>query len=432
MPVVHALQVDRALRTLEVVDIGGLAVLTSGIGHAWYEVGELGSEGEVRHSLGADAWQEVDNLRHPRHLCLPVEVNTPDGIARRLLAEVVLLSERFLVEVHHGGTQVEVGLELIVEVQTQHALGHHRERVVLARHAYRGAAAQDALVDDTHRTHGVVDGVVDILYERHTAGCHSHASRGHAITQRYLATHLRGEVAFEVELVLVGILLSEGAGHGVERVVAVLVGILAVAQQLAEVFTERLDQGEEDTTCGRLYDATVESSRVEPVHNSVGIVVLTGCVHTVETQELDEGHTLLRSVDEETRAHSAVSTLVYDVQAEVVAAYLSALQEVDVLHHKPPHRIAGIYGSTFQQLHHEGVRVVHTVGGHLTHLIDGGIADNLILEGDSQHLVVTQRLTERDESEVFVEGIFAAVKQAGTLYLLVVGGSRQSETLHIA
>ena len=124
-------EVDAALRTLEVVHIAHTSLLATGAAHTGDEVGELGRQAQVRRGFGVDARQQVHQLRHQRHLASPVHIQSPDGIARRLVAEIVLLRQRLLVQVHHRGANVEVLLHLVVQVQSQHPLGGHAERVVL-------------------------------------------------------------------------------------------------------------------------------------------------------------------------------------------------------------------------------------------------------------------------------------------------------------
>ena len=65
-------------------------------------------------------------------------------------------------------------------------------------------------------------------------------------------------------------------------------------------------------------------------------------------------------------------------------------------------------------------------------MIDVGVTHHLVLVSHSQHLVVAQRLVEGDETQLGVEGVFVALQQAGALYLVVVGATRQSQALHIA
>ena len=361
-----------------------------------------------------------------------VEVDAPDGVAGGLVAEVVFLRQGFLVQVHHRGTQVEVGLKLIVEVHAQHTLARHAETVVLRTHADGGVGGQDALVDDAHSAHGVVDGVVYVFYQRHTPGGHRHTARAHAVAQRYFPTHSRGIVTLKIEPIAVCILLGEGLGHGVERVEAIAVGHLVVGQQPSQVLAEGFHIGEEHTSRGGLDDTALEGGRVEPVEHSVGIVVALGGVHAVQPEHLYEGLALLRSFGEEADAHASLATLVEDVEPEVFPAYLTAFQEVDIFHHQAPQRAVGVGGGAFEEFHHQGGGVVHSVGGQFAHLIHRGVAHHLILEGHGQHLVVGQRLVEGDEAQLPVEGVLVGGQQAGALHLLVVGAGHQSEALHVA
>ena len=80
----------------------------------------------------------------------------------------------------------------------------------------------------------------------------------------------------------------------------------------------------------------------------------------------------------------------------------------------------GIHGCTLQQFHNEGIRVIHTVGRQLAHLIDIGVSHHLVLESHSQHLVITQRLVQRNKTKFAVEGIFVGRQQSSTFHLFIV------------
>ncbi len=398
VPEGDALDVNAALGALKVVDIGDLALRAARRGKPGDEVGKLGGEAEVGGRLGLNTRQQVHQLGDERHLVLVVQVETPNGVARRLLAEVILLRQRLLIEVHEGAANVEVGGYLIVQVGAQQALGHHAERIVLAAHADGGAAAEYALVDDTHGAHGVIYGVIDILNQRHAARRDCHRPLRHAVSQRNLAAHRAGEIALDVELVLVGILLGEGAGHRVERVEAVLFGKVVVAQYCPEVAAERLYVWEEDAARTGLDGAALVGRAVKPVKHAVGVVIALRTVHAVEAEQFDERNALLRPVGEIAYAHPALAALIQHVQAEVVPPYLGALEEINVLHHQFPQRAAGVYRGALDKFYDKGVGVVHAVGGQLADLIDGGVANHLILVGHGQHLVGAQGLVEGDEA----------------------------------
>ena len=91
-----------------------------------------------------------------------------------------------------------------------------------------------------------------------------------------------------------------------------------------------------------------------------------------------------------------------------------------------------VHARTLEELYDERIGVVHTVGGELTDLIHVGVANHLVLEGYGEHLVIAQRLVEAYEAQLAVEGIFVAVQQARTLYLLVVLSTGHAEALHVA
>ena len=85
----------------------------------------------------------MQNLDHPldeaflKHINFLLTEHTigyhaPDAIAGGFFAKVVFLRKGLFVEVHEGGTDVEVGLQFVVDVGTRHSFGHHAEGVVLA------------------------------------------------------------------------------------------------------------------------------------------------------------------------------------------------------------------------------------------------------------------------------------------------------------
>ncbi len=431
MPEHYALQVDAALSALKVVDIRDAALFTARAGDAGDKLCELRRKGEVRRSLGIDTGQHVHQLGDERCLVLVAQVEAVYAVAGRLLTEVVLLGQRLLMQVHEGGTHIKVGFYLVVDMGTRHGLGHHAERIILAADTDWGATAQDAFVHNAYRSHGVVDGVVHIFYQGHTACSDGHRPRRDTVAQRYFSTHRGGVIALYIELVLVGILLCKGARHGVERVETVFLRKLVVPYQPAQVAPEGLHIGEEDAAGAGLDNTSFEGGTVEPVEHTVGVIIVLRSIHPVKPEELNKGDALFWTGSEVAYAHASFTALVEDVQAEILTSYLCTPQEIDVLHHQLPQRTAGVHARTFNQFHHQGVGVVHTVGSQLSHLIDCRVANHLILESYGQHLVGTQRLAQGDESQLRVERILTAVQQAGTLHFLVVGSGCETCSLHI-
>ena len=267
-------EVDAALGSLKVVDVGDAALFAASGGKAGDELSKLGGEGECGWCLGVDAGQPVDGFGDEGGIMAVAEVKAIDAVGSGLVAEVVFLGEGFFVEVHEGGSDVEVGFNLVVDVSASHGLGHHAEGVVLAADADGGTTAEDAFVDDADCAHGVVDGVVDIFNERNASGGDGDGAGGDTVAKRYFTADGGGEIALDVEFVFVGILLGEGAGHGVQRVEAVLRGKLIVVDNLTQVAPEGFDIGEEDAACAGLDDTALEGSTVEPVEDTIGIVVV--------------------------------------------------------------------------------------------------------------------------------------------------------------
>ena len=113
-------------------------------------------------------------------------------------------------------------------MQAEHALGGHAETVVLAADADRRVRREDALVRDAHRTHRIVNRIVHVLYQRHTAGRDGYRAWRHAVAKRYLTADTCGVVALKIELVAVGILPRQRLRHGIQRVKAVPVGKVVV------------------------------------------------------------------------------------------------------------------------------------------------------------------------------------------------------------
>ena len=162
-----------------------------------------------------------------------IKIETPNAVTGGLISKIILLGKWLLREVHKGTPDIEVGLHLIVDMGTHHGFRHHTERVVLTADTNGSSAREDAFIDDTYRTHGIIHRVVDILNQRHTTCSNCYRPLRDTIAQRYLTTDGAGIIAFEIEFVLVGILLSQGPSHGIKGVEAIFFSELVIAQQLS-------------------------------------------------------------------------------------------------------------------------------------------------------------------------------------------------------
>ena len=78
---------------------------------------------------------------------------------------------------HECTAHLEVGSKVILPVQSGHGLALHAVLgVALQLYVYAGTGINDALVDDGHRTHAVVNGVVAVLNQGGTSGGNNYRS----------------------------------------------------------------------------------------------------------------------------------------------------------------------------------------------------------------------------------------------------------------
>ena len=170
--VAHIAQV---LGILEVVDIRGIVLCAAGI--TGYEVGKLSRERYLRGLRDVQQRQFVEHLRQPLALLFPVHVESPDGVVQRLVAHVHLGGHRLLGEVHQRTSHRKVLREVVLPVHAQHGLSLHAVAgIVFERHADVGAGIDDALVQDGHLAHRVVDGIVGAFLQGDTASSYHHRS----------------------------------------------------------------------------------------------------------------------------------------------------------------------------------------------------------------------------------------------------------------
>ena len=91
------------------------------------KVGELAFQLEVRLRGRAMETQQVDSLRHKRHLRLVVEVHTPYRVGNRLITIIHLLGDGTLTQMQRSSADIEVLVKSIVEVEAKHALVGQRD-----------------------------------------------------------------------------------------------------------------------------------------------------------------------------------------------------------------------------------------------------------------------------------------------------------------
>ena len=428
-PVAHRHQVDGRLSGLKIIDIG-CTTLTDLTVVARNEMGKLAVEIQVRFGGRIVESQQINSFREKRHLGLISEIHTPNQVVDRLIAIIDLIGDRTLAQIQQRGTHREILGENIIQIHTEHALVGLIGIVYLRRDLNRRSGSQDALVDDRHHTHVVVDGVVDIFRQLHTAGCHLHRFGRTAAREVEFGTIRRTVTTLNVVLVLVGDLLRHRLRHRVQRIESVFVGQLRLIDHRTQVLTERLGGGEIDAAVIRVNRTTCKMGAVNEVENTIGRGILL-LVQTVQTHQPNQRNALLRTLREETIRGALGVARVEDVQAEFVGRDLIGRKAIHVLHHQIPQRRFGVQVRALQQLGTYTVRGGHLVG-ELTHLVHFVVADHGVLERNGQHLVGGQRGVQGDETQFGVHRVFVGRQQTRTLHLFVVGSGLKSDGLHVA
>lgn len=125
-------QVDGALRCLEVVDIAA-ALVGARLLFVGNELGELAAHAQGRRCCGVDGRNLVQKICQPHEVGVVVEVDAPDGVVDGLVADVDLLGQSFLAEVHDGGADVEPFRELVVDVESEKRFPLCREHRLVSR-----------------------------------------------------------------------------------------------------------------------------------------------------------------------------------------------------------------------------------------------------------------------------------------------------------
>ena len=153
---------------LEVVQIGCIAlnavVLTGN------KLCKLAVEGNKAGLCALDKWQLVDEVGEPLALLLPTDMEAPQRILQRFVAHADLCGERLLTQVHQSTAYSEVLVDFVIQIQTKHRFTLHAVVVItLYGGTDIGTGIKEALVDDCHTPHVVIDSVVGILCKCRTA-----------------------------------------------------------------------------------------------------------------------------------------------------------------------------------------------------------------------------------------------------------------------
>ena len=261
--------------------------------------------------------QQVDGFCDEGHLRLVGEIHTPDQVVDGLVTVVHLVGDGTLAQIQQCRPDGEVLREDVVQIDTEHALVGLVGVVHLRLDLDGRARSQNALVDDGHHAHVVVDGVIDVFRQCDTAGGHLHRFGGAAALEVELRAVRRAIATFDIVFVLVRDLLRHRLRHGVQRVEGVFVGQRRIVQHCAQVLAERLCRGEIDASVTGVDGTAVEVGTVDEVEDTIrgGILML---VQPVKAHQTDQRDALLFTLREEAVRRALRIARVEDVQAELV------------------------------------------------------------------------------------------------------------------
>ena len=408
--------VELVLGVFEVVQVGGIILRAAR--RTGYQVGKLARKLYLRWLRQVQQGQFVEHVGEPLRLLFPVQAQSPERVAQRLLAHAHLRGEGLLVQVHHRAAKREVLVELIVPVHAEHRLALHGiVGIRLEGGLHISTRIDDALVQDSHLACRVVHGVVASLLQLHAARRHLDRPLRHVVgTEGDDVGRVALELSRQQELVLLGYLLGHGLGRVVQLVEAVLVGQRAksfLLQVAAQVVAERLCRGQEDA-------AIVHGVALHEVELPVGVGLLV-VVQAVQAHHLQQSGRLQRLLRQVVQVGARGVALVLDVHSELLLLH-ARCQVVHVLHHQRPVALRGVVRRVLQRLHEDGFVGLCLVGRELTHLI--GLAAVGVLVGHGQHLVGLQARLQRHIAQGRVHGVFARRQQACARQAFVVHPAR--------
>ena len=396
---------NQVLRILEVVEIGGIVLRTTG--SPGNELGKLAGELYLRRLRDVEEGHFVQHVSKPLRLLLPAHVQAPDGIVQRFLAHRHLRRQGLFRQVHQRTAEDEVLREVVLPVHAVHRLALHAVfGVRLQRHVDVRAGIDDALVEDGHLAGRIVYRVVGTFLQGDATGRHHYRTLRHVIgtegddvgTRAFVLSH-------QHELVFLSRLLGNGLRRVVELVEDVLVGDSRQTCCLElgpQVVAEGLCRGQEDT-------AVLHGVALHEVELSVGMS-LHIIIQTVTAQELQQGRTLDGLLGQVGQVDAGGVALVLDVETEFL--FLDAGgQVVDVLHHQVPVALCRTVRRVLQRLDEERLPRVGDVAGKLAHLERASAVG--VFEGDSQHLVGLQAGLEGDEAQGLIHRVLRRRQQTG-------------------
>ena len=218
-------------------------------------------------------------------------------------------------------------------MRAEEALPLHRERaLVLQFDIHIRTALKNRSVQDSHGSHRVIDGVINVLNQRRTAGGHGDRTSRHIHRTQ---TDLTAVGAFvftgEVEFILLAQLLR----YDQRRVVQLLIAVFlyeprVVAQTLRQMASERLQDREDNLAAARINGQALDE--VEPTIWA-GVMFLVQAVEVHHADQLFAADGAFVQVLD-IRSHRVVP--VGYIEFKFLLLNTRRAERVDIFHHQVP------------------------------------------------------------------------------------------------
>ena len=347
-------------------------------------------------------------------------IHAPNSVGERLATRVHFRGDRSFVQVHDCTANRQIFVELILHVCSEQRLTLHGEQcLILQLHIHVRSRLQYGLVQYGYCSHGVVHGVVHVLYQRsatrsyhHTSAWHVHRVQANLIAcWAFVFTHQR-------KLILLRVFLCAHQCWVIQLLEHILLRQTRIAYLFCQVATKWLQHGEDNPT--RRGQCRVSFHIVKPtVRRSVVARIQSIQSHHANQLFAFDGtfHQVLHI-----GTHRVVAVL--DIQFKLIATHLTCANRVDILHHQVPRTFVlgdGGVVATLQHLQQQRIRCFQRlacIGGELTHLIHLSCVGIFVCNG--QHFVLVQCCFQRDVSQGCVQRVLAIAQQSCRLYLLII------------
>ena len=131
---------------------------------AGYQVGKFSGECYLAGFCQVQQRQFVKCVCQPLAFRFVGDVESPQGVFDGFVTKYRFSSQRHFRHVHNGGPQREVGIELVVEVQSHHRFSLHIVgRLVFQRDTDRSSGSNDTFIQDSNGSRRIIDRIVHIF-----------------------------------------------------------------------------------------------------------------------------------------------------------------------------------------------------------------------------------------------------------------------------